>query len=70
MIVQKIVKQGDHYVVPISKEEAERHDLHEGQSVVVELAEARKGRMSPEVRAAFEQVWAEYEATIRAIGPE
>lgn len=74
MIVQfkrTIEQRGDEYVVTISREEAERSRIREGQQAyLVVPEECEDGELSPELREAFEATWREHEAVIRAIGPE
>ena len=68
MLIQKLRRVGNSYVVTIPKEEVERRGLHEGQMLSVEVQpveiEARPV-MSPEVREAFERSWKRSEAAYR-----
>ena len=66
MLVQKLRKAGNSFVVTIPKEEAERQNLQEGDMVSIEVRKVNvKPEMSPEVRAAFERSWKAYEADYR-----
>ena len=66
MIAQKIRRVGNSLVITIPKEEAEHQNLHEGDFVGVEIRKLHlKPEMSPEVRAAFEQSWKDYEDDLR-----
>ena len=56
MIMQKIRKAGNSLVVTIPKEELERLNLHEGDTVSLELRKVtHKVELSPAVRMAFER---------------
>ncbi len=58
MILQKLRKVGNSYVVTIPKEEVERQKLEEGQLLTVEIHPAEiRPAMSPELRKAFEESW-------------
>ena len=58
MILQKLRKVGNSYVVTIPKEEVERQNLEEGQLLTVEVhpAETRPAIL-PELHKAFEESW-------------
>ena len=59
MLMQKVRKSGNSYVVTIPREEMERRGLHEGDIVALEVRKVDYNvRMDPEVRAAFERVMA------------
>jgi len=58
MILQKLRKVGNSYVVTIPKEEVERQNLQEGQLLTVEIHPAEiRPVPSPPVRKAFEESW-------------
>lgn len=66
MLVQKLRKVGNSFVVIIPEEEAERQNLQEGDMVGIEVRKVHlKPEMSPEVKAAFERSWKAYEADYR-----
>jgi putative addiction module antidote len=55
MMLQKLRRVGNSFVVTIPKEEAERQNLQEGDLIGVEIRKLHiTPEMSPEVRAAFE----------------
>jgi putative addiction module antidote len=61
MLLQKIRKAGNSLVVTIPKEELDRLDLHEGDSVALEVRKvSHQIELSPAVRAAFESSWELY----------
>ena len=63
MIQQPLRKVGDNYVVTIPREEVERLGLQEGQVLTVEIQVPRENSLlEPDLRAAFEESWARYEA--------
>ena len=58
MILQKLRKVGNSYVVTIPKEEVERQKLREGQLLAVEIQPAEiRPLLSPDLRKAFEESW-------------
>ncbi len=58
MILQKLRKVGNSYVVTIPKEEVEHLKLEEGQLLTVEIRPAEiRPVMTPELRKAFEESW-------------
>ncbi len=62
MIIQKLRKVGNSYVVTIPKEEVERRLLSEGQLLMVEIQPVEvRPLMSDSVREAFEHSWEEHE---------
>ena len=63
---QRVRRTGNSLVVTIPKDQAERLGIVEGDmvDVSIEPLELRR-RMSPELRAAFEEVWKEGEAGFR-----
>jgi putative addiction module antidote len=66
MIMQKIRRAGNSYVVTIPKEEAERLGLHEGDLVGVEIRKLEvRPIMTPELQAAWERSWRRGEAAYR-----
>ena len=61
MLMQKIRKSGNSLVVTIPKEELERLNLREGDTVSLELRKVtHQIELSPEVRMAFERSWELY----------
>ena len=61
MLMQKLRKSGNSLVVTIPKEELERLDLHEGDTVSLELRKVtHQIELSPAVRTAFERSWEMY----------
>jgi putative addiction module antidote len=66
MIIQKLRKVGNSYVVTIPKEEVERQQLEEGQLLTVEIRPAEvRPVMPPDMRQAFEESWQRSEAAYR-----
>lgn len=58
MLLQKVRKVGNSYVVTIPKEEIERLKLSDGDLVGVEVRRMDvKPHMDPDVRAAFDRVF-------------
>jgi antitoxin component of MazEF toxin-antitoxin module len=58
MILQKLRKVGNSYVVTIPKEEVERQKLEEGQLLTVEIRPAEiRPVMTPDLRKVFEESW-------------
>jgi antitoxin component of MazEF toxin-antitoxin module len=56
MIIQKLRKVGNSYVVTIPKEEVERQNLEEGVLLTVEIRPAEvRPIMPPDMRQAFEE---------------
>lgn len=69
MIIQKLRKVGNSYVVTIPKEEIERQHLEEGQLLTVEIRAAEVRPVLPsDVRKAFEESWQRNEAAYRYLG--
>ena len=61
MLMQKIRKSGNSLVVTIPKEELERLNLREGDTVSLELRKVtHQIELSPAVRLAFERSWEMY----------
>lgn len=61
MLIQKVRRVGNSYVVTIPKEELERQGLGDGDLAAVEVRKVTvTPQMSPEVRAAFERSWKTY----------
>lgn len=66
MIVQRLRKVGNSYVVTIPREEVERRGLVEGQMLAVEVQPVElRPVMRPQVRQAFEESWRQHEAAYR-----
>ncbi len=56
MLIQKVRRVGNSYVVTIPREEMERQHLSEGDEIAIEVRKVEiRPQMSPEVRAAFER---------------
>jgi putative addiction module antidote len=56
MVMQKVRKSGNSYVVTIPKDEMERLSLHEGDMVSLDVRKVEyRVQMDPDVRAAFER---------------
>src|SRR5687768_9084064 len=56
MLLQKVRKVGNSYVVTIPREVMESQGIHEGDTVAVEVRKVgHQVRMDPDVRAAFER---------------
>ncbi len=56
MLMQKVRKSGNSYVVTIPKDEMERQGLHEGDVVALDVRKVEyRVQMDPDVRAAFER---------------
>lgn len=63
MVIQKVRRVGNSFVVTIPKEEMERQGLHEGDEIAVEVRRVTvRPEMSPDVRAAFERSLQTYAA--------
>ena len=55
MVMQKVRRSGNSYVVTIPKDEMERLSLHEGDMVSLDVRKVEyRVQMDPDVRAAFE----------------
>ncbi|HEX5500966.1 MAG TPA: hypothetical protein VFW96_00005 [Thermomicrobiales bacterium] len=66
MNVQKVRRVGNSYVVTVPREEIERQGLQEGDLVGVEVRKLETWpALSPDLRAAAEESWAEHEAAYR-----
>ena len=58
MILQKLLKVGDSYIVTIPKEEVERLNLSEGQLLAIGIQPADiDSAISTDVDIAFEESW-------------
>lgn len=61
MLIQKVRKVGNSYVVTIPKEAMERQNIKEGDSVALEIRRVDyRVAMDPDVSAAFERSWELY----------
>jgi putative addiction module antidote len=66
MIIQKLRKVGNSYVVTIPRDEVERLNLQEGQLLAIEVQPVDlRAVMRPEIRAAFERSWQRSERAYR-----
>ena len=64
--VQRVRRTGNSLVVTIPKDRVEQLGLNEGDYVDVSIQPLElRPRLSPELRAVFEEVWAENEAGLR-----
>lgn len=71
MIQQKLRRQGNSLVVTIPKEEIERLNLHEGQTLLIDVQPLElRPVLSPELRAVFEESWQENEAGYRVLAKQ
>lgn len=61
MLMQKIRKSGNSYIVTIPRDEMERQGLQEGDTVAFDIRKVEhRVQLDPEVRAAFERSWEMY----------
>lgn len=61
MLIQKVRRIGNAYVVTIPKDELTRQGIADGDLVIVEVHKVTQTpQMSPEVHAAFERSWQTY----------
>ena len=68
MIVQKIRRSGNSYIVTIPREEMERQGLAEGEMVVVEVrATEIRPKLRPDLRALAEESWRKHETAYRKL---
>jgi len=66
MVVQKLRRVGNSFVVTIPREEIERQKLEVGQMVAVSIQPVEvRPVMSEELRKAFEETWQHGEAGLR-----
>ena len=64
-MTKKVWRTGNSLVVSITKEEAEKLDIHEGDFVNVQLQKMElRPAVRPEVRAALKEAMAEYAADL------
>ena len=64
-MTKKVWRTGNSLVVSITKEEAEKLDIHEGDLVNVQLQKMElRPAVRPEVRAALKEAMAEYAADL------
>jgi antitoxin component of MazEF toxin-antitoxin module len=68
MIVQKIRRSGNSYIVTIPREELERQGLSEGEMAIIEVRAAEiRPKLPPRLRALAEQSWQEHETAYRKL---
>jgi len=68
MIQQKLRRQGNSLVITIPKEEIERLNLHEGQTLLIDVQPLElRPVLSPELRQVFEESWQQNEAGYRSL---
>lgn len=68
MVVGKLRKSGNSFIVTVPKEEVERLGLREGQPVTIEVRPAVievRSVLAPDLREAFEESWKHNEAGLR-----
>jgi antitoxin component of MazEF toxin-antitoxin module len=66
VIIQKIRRSGNSYVVTVPREEIERQGLREGDIVGVEFRKMElRPALTPSLRAAAERSWKRNEAAYR-----
>lgn len=66
MIVQKIRRSGNSYIVTIPREELERQGLSEGEMAIIEIRAAEiRPKLPSRLRALAEQSWQEHETAHR-----
>ena len=69
MMVQKVRKVGNSYVVTIPREEVERQHLQAGQLVAVQIQPLQvRPALAAELRDAIDENWGEDEAAYRYLG--
>ncbi len=68
MIVQKIRRSGNSYIVTIPREELERQGLSEGEMAIIEVRAAEiRPKLPPRLRTLAEQSWQEHETAYRKL---
>lgn len=68
MLVQRLRKVGNSYVVTVPREEVDAQGLREGDLVALEVRPVElRPALSPEVRRAFEASWERNEAGYRRL---
>ncbi len=68
MIVQKIRRSGNSYIVTIPREELERQGLSEGEMAIIEVRAAEiRPRLPSRLRTLAEQSWQEHETAYRKL---
>ncbi len=66
MFTQKLRKQGDRFAVTIPKDVVERQQLYEGMLLLIDVQPAEiRPMLTPEVREAFAESWAQNETGYR-----
>jgi antitoxin component of MazEF toxin-antitoxin module len=71
MIVQKLRRSGNSYIVTVPPEEVERQGLTEGEMVVIEVRAADiRPRLSPELRALAEESWERHQGAYRKLAEQ
>ena len=68
MIVQKIRRSGNSYIVTIPREEMERQGLSEGEMAIIEVRAAEiRPKLAPHLRALAEESWQDHETAYRKL---
>lgn len=68
MIVQKIRRSGNSYIVTIPREELERQGLSEGEMAIIEVRAAEiRPKLPARLRTLAEQSWQEHETAYRKL---
>lgn len=66
MIVGKLRRSGNSFIVTVPREEVERLELHEGQTVAVEVrAVELRPVLTPELQAIFDEIFPRMEPGLR-----
>jgi antitoxin component of MazEF toxin-antitoxin module len=68
VIVQKIRRSGNSYIVTIPREELERQGIAECEMAIIEVRAAEvRPKLPPRVRALAEESWQEHEVAYRKL---
>ena len=66
MIVGKLRRSGNSFIATVPREEVERRELHEGQTVAVEVrAVELRPVLTPELQAIFDEIFPTIEPALR-----